>query len=233
MGVIAERYRALKSAQKVPTGVPAYMLWANRPAGRMVAAAAPGWMTPNGLTVTSGILTYGALIALWLVPIGSLWGGLIGIVLAAGFILDSADGQLSRLRGGGSPLGEWLDHVVDAGKIALLHMSVAVYFVRNGLDVASLAWPALFLVAATLIYAGGLLVDKVRAAGAASRAGTASARRAILMLPVDYGILCLTFLLVPWPQLFIPVYIALAIANALFLVAYLTKWLRELQAAVA
>ena len=46
--------------------------------------------------------------------------------LVLGYALDAADGQLARLRGGGSPAGEWLDHMVDAAKISSLHLAVLI-----------------------------------------------------------------------------------------------------------
>lgn len=235
---IGERYRTLSRAQKVPKGVPAYTLLVNRPAGRLLAAASPAWVTPNGLTLFGAALSYAALIALWFFqpPAWILYAVWIALVIS--YIVDSADGQLSRLRRGGSAYGEWLDHVVDAGRVALLHISVAAYFIASDLGTAGLAWPALYLVAATLIYSGGLLVDKVRprpatapVSGGAEPAARASRLRAFLMLPVDYGVLCLAFVFLPWVDVFFVVYAVLAAVNALFCVAYLIKWARELKVA--
>lgn len=237
MSGIRERYASLSKAQKVPKGVPAYTLWVNRRAGRWVAAAAPVWLTPNGITLLGALFTYGALVWLWFVPIGSAWGALIGVLLIIGFILDSADGQLSRLRGGGTPLGEWLDHVLDAGRIALLHISVAAYMIRAGWPLESLAWAAVFLVAATLVYAGGLLVDKVRSGGSGAPRSTSMSRtvavRAFILLPVDYGVTCVVFVLVPLVDVFLWAYVALAVLSVLLCVVYMAKWVRELRAVPA
>ena len=237
MSGIRDRYASLSKAQKVPKGVPAYTLWVNRRAGRWVAAAAPSWLTPNGITLLGAAFTYGALIGLWFVPVGAAWGTLIGVLLVIGFILDSADGQLSRLRGGGTPLGEWLDHVLDAGRIALLHISVAAYMIRVGWPLESLAWVAVFLVTATLVYAGGLLVDKVRSSGTTAPRSTVMTRsvavRAFILLPVDYGVTCLVFLLVPLFDLFLWAYVVLAVLSVLLCVVYMAKWIRELSAVPA
>ena len=237
MSGIRENYASLSKAQRVPRGVPAYTLWVNRRAGRWVAAAAPRWATPNGITLVGAALTYGGLIGLWVVPIGSGWGSLIGVLMIIGFILDSADGQLSRLRGGGTPLGEWLDHVLDAGRIALLHISVAAFMIRSGWPLESLAWAAVFLVTATLVYAGGLLVDKVRSGGAAGSRSTVMTRsvaiRAFILLPVDYGVTCVVFLLVPLVSVFLWAYVALAALSVVLCVVYMAKWVRELRAVPA
>jgi phosphatidylglycerophosphate synthase len=49
--------------------------------------------------------------------------GLITVVLVLGYALDAADGQLARLRGGGSSLGEWLDHMIDSAKVVGPHLA--------------------------------------------------------------------------------------------------------------
>ena len=86
---------ALAAAQKPGAGVPAYMRWVNRGAARVVAAAcaAFGW-TPNFVSFISvcfstvGLIVLAAFEPAW-------WTGLIvGTALAAGFMFDSADGQV-------------------------------------------------------------------------------------------------------------------------------------------
>ncbi|HBF82568.1 MAG TPA: CDP-alcohol phosphatidyltransferase, partial [Streptomyces sp.] len=54
--------------------------------------------------------------------------------------------------------------------------------------------------------------------------------RAVALLPVDYGVFCLVFLLLGAPAAFRAGYAALAVVHALFLVAFLVKWFRELKA---
>ena len=66
---------------------------------------------------------------------------LTSLLLMLGYALDSADGQLARLRHGGSKAGEWLDHVADAIKLSTLHGAVAIGLFRSG----RLADPALLL----------------------------------------------------------------------------------------
>ena len=51
-------------------------------------------------------------------------------LLVVGYAFDAADGQLARLRGGGIIAGEWLDHMVDAIKVASLHLAVLVGLYR-------------------------------------------------------------------------------------------------------
>ena len=108
---------ALRSAQKPSRGTAAYSRLVNRPAGRRVAAAAQlVGVTPNGATAASALLSGSGLVLL-ATQRPSAWLGLaVSVLLAAGYVLDSVDGQLARLRGGGSLSGEWLDHTVDCVK---------------------------------------------------------------------------------------------------------------------
>ncbi len=50
------------------------------------------------------------------------------------------------------------------------------------------------------------------------------------LLPADYGVFCLVFLLLGAPGAFRAGYAALAAVHAVFLVAFLVKWFRELKA---
>ena len=57
-------------------------------------------------------------------------GVVVSLLLILGYALDSADGQLARLLGGGTPEGEWLDHVIDSAKLATIHLAVLVSLYR-------------------------------------------------------------------------------------------------------
>jgi phosphatidylglycerophosphate synthase len=231
------RFDSLRQAQKKRRGVPLYTLYVNRPAGRVIAAASPAWMTPNGLTAIGGVLTYGALIALMFFVDGGPASALVGVALVLGFFFDSADGQLARLRSAGSVSGEWLDHVLDSGRIVLLHIATLWFLVRTeALDetLAVLVCTA-FALAATLVFFAGTLFEKLEALHGekpASPADPASpppatARttlRSALMLPVDYGVTCAMFLLLPWSVVFVPVYVVLAVIKVLSTSAFLAKW---------
>lgn len=50
------------------------------------------------------------------------------------------------------------------------------------------------------------------------------------LLPVDHGVFCLVFLLLGSPVAFRAGYTVLFAVHALFLVAFLAKWFRELTA---
>ncbi|HET6634283.1 MAG TPA: CDP-alcohol phosphatidyltransferase family protein [Streptomyces sp.] len=231
----AEALGRLRAAQKSAKGVSLYSRYVNRPVGRVLAAGAyRAGLTPNQVTLISAAFSFAGVAAValarpsWPLALGAY------LALAVGFALDSADGQLARLRRESSAAGEWLDHVVDCAKITALHAAVLVSFYRF-FDLPGPAWlllPLAFQFAAVLVFFGGLLTDKLLPK--TERAGPAappSRLRAVALLPVDYGVFCAVFLLLGDRRLFLAGYLVLFGACALFLVAFLVKWFRALSAA--
>jgi phosphatidylglycerophosphate synthase len=225
----------LRSAQKSAKGVSYYSRWVNRPAGRLFAAAAYVLgMGPNAVTALSALVTGCGIALVALVrPSWPLAAGVVAL-LVTGFALDSADGQLARLRGGGSRAGEWLDHVVDCAKLLALHLAVLIglYRFERPASPGWLALPLLFQVTAVTVFFGGILTEQLKRAGAAGGPAAApSALRSVLLLPADYGVFCLLFL--SWGagrDVFLGVYGVLLAANAVLGAALLAKWFRELSA---
>lgn len=227
----------LRKAQKTAKGVSLYSRHVNRPLGRVFAAGAYALgLRPNHVTLISAAFTGGGIAAVALVRPGWPLAVAVYALLVVGFALDSADGQLARLRRESSAAGEWLDHVVDCAKVTAVHAAVLVSFYRF-FDLSSDAWlllPLGFQLAAVLIFCGGLLADKLKPKPAPG-AGTAPAPppsrlRAVALLPVDYGVFCVVFLLLGSERAFLAGYTALAAAAALFLIAFMAKWFRELSA---
>lgn len=225
---------ALKAAQKSSAGAPAYSRYVNRPLGRAIAAAASvAGLTPNAITALSALLTLSAIAMLALVPPATA-APVVTALLVAGYAFDAADGQLARLRGGGSVAGEWLDHMVDALKTSALHAAVLVSWFRFlEVDDGMLLIPVLYAVVSAVFFFGVILTDLLRRAnGARSNAGGNPVRRspfyAIAVLPADYGLLCLLFLTLIWPPAFVAGYTLLAIANTVILAASCVRWFREL-----
>ncbi|MFJ3088646.1 CDP-alcohol phosphatidyltransferase family protein [Streptomyces sp. NPDC086838] len=226
--------RQLRGAQKPAKGVSLYSRYVNRPAGRVFAVGAYRLgMTPNQVTLLSAVFTFGALAGVALVRPGPWPALLVYLGLAVGFALDSADGQLARLTGRGGPDGEWLDHVVDCAKMVLVHTAVLVSFQR-WFALPGDGWlllPLGFLFVAVLTFCAGLLRDQLgKAAAAPAPAAPPSRLRAVALLPADYGVFCLVFLLLGDETAFRVGYAVLAAVHALFLVLFLGKWFRELKA---
>ncbi|THA27856.1 CDP-alcohol phosphatidyltransferase family protein [Streptomyces sp. RKND-216] len=224
----------MREAQKSAKGVSLYSRCVNRPTGRVLAAGAyRAGLTPNQVTGISAAFSFAGIGALAAFPPSWTLAFAVYAALVVGFAFDSADGQLARLRRESSVAGEWLDHVVDCGKITALHAAVLVAFFRF-FDLPDPAWlllPLGFQFAAVVIFFGGLLTDKLKPGPAPGAPRPApSALRAVVLLPVDYGVFCAVFLLLGSETAFRTGYAVLAAAHAAFLVAFCVKWFRELSA---
>lgn len=225
---------ALRAAQKPARGTAAYSRLVNRPTGRVVAAAVNTiGMRPNQATAISAAMS-GAAIVLVAVATPSVWiGFLVAVLLAGGYVMDSVDGQLARLRGGGSKNGEWLDHTVDTVKTATIHLAVLISWYRHPVadSDAVLLIPIGFEVVAMVTYFGLILMPTLRPPGAYGSTLNEGARenplRKYLILPMDYGVLCWIFVLLGWSHVFLGVYAFLFVASAAALAAALLKWWRE------
>lgn len=236
------RYRAavaaLAGAQKSGAGVPLYTRYVNRPLGRRVAAAASviGW-SPNQVTVASGLLSAAGLALVMLVEPTAPIAAVAVVLLAAGYALDSADGQLARLTGQGGPAGEWLDHVVDAVRNPAIHLAILVSLYRFAdVNAAVLLLPAAFVLVGCGRYVGQLLAEQLRRNSEASGAVAVEPEppapgqlRSLIQLPSDSGVVNFVFLLLPAPQLFVPVYAALLAANAVLAAASWHRRFAELR----
>jgi phosphatidylglycerophosphate synthase len=228
--------RRLGAAQKGAQGAPAYSRFVNRRLGRLIAAVAfHARLTPNAVTGISAVFTFTGIAVLALVHPSWPMGVLVALLLVAGYAFDSADGQLARLRGGGSPAGEWLDHMVDALKIASLHLALLIGWYRFGyVDRGPwLLLPIAFSVVSVVLFFGTLLNEALRTQhGARTRAAHTDARpsvlRSLLVAPTDYGLLCLVFVLLGAPAVFPWVYALLLIGTAGYLALAVVKWFGEM-----
>lgn len=236
-------YRAtlarMGSAQKPGRGAPLYSRWVNRRFGRWLAAAAfVVGLTPNQVTLISAAMTFSSL-ALVIFVAPTWWlGVLVAFLLLFGYALDSADGQLARLRGGGSKAGEWLDHVVDATKIGVMHSAVLISFYRfsDEADSPMLLAPLGFMVVSFVFFFGMILTDQLRRLSAteagktyAKPSGSGGGLQTLVAIPTDYALLCLSFVLLGAHQIFVVVYLVLFAAQAIILAAVLVRWWRELR----
>ncbi|MFE6646192.1 CDP-alcohol phosphatidyltransferase family protein [Nocardioides sp. NPDC057772] len=225
---------ALGRAQKPSLNTAAYSRLVNRPAGRVVAAAAHTLgATPNQVTALSATLSTAGLTVLALVEPRWWTGILVAVLLAAGYVLDSSDGQLARLRGGGSRSGEWLDHTIDCFKTASLHLAVLVSWFRFGpVTDGWLLVPLGFEVVAVVTYFGLILMPTLRPAPTESSPSTAHENplRKWALLPTDYGAQCWMFVLLGFGMVFAWTYALVFVCNAAALAIALRKWWRELRA---
>ncbi len=227
---------ALRAAQKPATGTAAYSRHVNRPAGRRVAAAVHQvGMTPNMATVASAALSAAGLAVLALAEPTWYVGVAVAVLLAAGYVMDSVDGQLARLSGRGTVSGEWLDHTVDTVKTSVLHLAVLVSFYRYPPAEGDwvLVLPLAFQVVAMVEFFGQMSMPALRARSPGRRVerapGAEHPWRRWLLLPDDYGAQCWAFVLLGWGTGFLALYTALLLAEAVLVAGALTRWWRELR----
>lgn len=227
----------LKTVQKSSRGAPFYSLVVNRPMGRFFAAGAHQvGLTPNHVTILSAAFTFTGIALIALLRPGPPAALLVTAALVLGYALDASDGQLARLRGGGTLAGEWLDHTIDAVKNASLHLAVLIAAYR-WFDVPEwwLLVPLISSVTCVVHFFGIVLTDlltRVRMAqtGASPPVAMPGSRLlSVIKLPTDYGFICLSFLLLAWPPAFVVVYTGLAIAIVGYTAVVLPRWYGRLE----
>ncbi|MBM4359897.1 MAG: CDP-alcohol phosphatidyltransferase family protein [Deltaproteobacteria bacterium] len=153
---LLERWRGTRKGFK-PTDVeePIDYHWHRPLAGLLVEALRDTAVTPNQVTIASGVASIlaGLLMGLagfygrWLIVPG-------GLMLLVSIVLDCADGQLARIRGTASPVGRILDGLVDIlAPVSVMH-GLAFYLVQQGHGYGTV-WPLGWLAALSLLWHAG------------------------------------------------------------------------------
>ena len=88
-------------------------------------------LTPNAISITGLVLCIVAAVL-----VGYEMFILGGIAFIVGSICDTLDGRYSRMSGKGSPFGAFLNSTLDRIEEGIVLTMVAVYFSRQGNDVA-------------------------------------------------------------------------------------------------
>ena len=231
-----ETVRRLGSAQKgAARSAPAYSRFVNRKLGRLLAAwAYRRGLSPNEVTGISALFTFSAVALLAVLP-PTWWLGIVAsVLLILGYAWDSADGQVARLTGIGSPSGEWLDHMVDATKVVALPLALMIGLYRA--DAVTDAWllvPIANAVVGSVLFFGMMLTEQLRrahgVASVAATGGRAPWLRSVLVLPTDYGVLCLCFLLYGLTSVFTVLFALVTLGALGFLTLALPKWFRDVR----
>ena len=211
----------LAGAQKGNAAVPAYLRYVNRRAGGWFACLAYAVrLTPTQVSALSAVASGAGLVVLALAPATGVIGVIVAAALALGYALDSADGQLARVRGGGTVAGEWLDHVLDIAKTIVLHSCALIALYRHfDIDRSWLLVPLAFLLAQVTTFFATMLRDALRMQAGLTRqppSKHASLLSSLVLVPVDHGTLCWSFALLGWHAGFLTVYTALAAIAVLF-----------------
>lgn len=227
----------LEAAQKPPHGVAAWSRFINRPLGRQIAAVAfRVGLGPNQVTLVSALLTFSGIALIAGSELNAWTSVLVGILLVTGYAVDSADGQVARLTGTSSALGEWLDHTFDCLKTASIHLAVAVHMFRFvDLDGSWMyAVPLAFSVVAVELFFGQILMDQLRRAAhdgtRGPQTGSLSVVGSLAKLPFDYGLLAAVLGLLHWWGAFFVIYCLLLAGTTLALLVALSRWVGMLRA---
>lgn len=227
----ASNRRRLDGAQKPANGVPAYTRWVNRRGARVAAAAAAAsGMTPNQITVISSALSAAGMAALLLLPQAEWTGVPVALLLALGYLLDSADGQLARLTGASSKAGEWFDHVVDAFRTPAIHLVLAVAVMLHR---PHYGWLAVTALVYAMVSSGQFLSQILAEAFITGQGGTqrrGGTLRSFILLPTDPGTLCWSFLFWGAPRVHAVFYALLALAAFVHSLASMLRRYRDLRA---
>lgn len=226
----------LSSAQKPPHGVAAWSRFINRPLGRHIAAIAYRLgLSPNQVSIVSAVLTFTGIALIALSELNAQTSILVGVLLVAGYAVDSADGQVARLTGTSSVLGEWLDHTFDCLKTASVHLAVLVHayrFVEPSHDWMYLV-PLAYSVVAVELFFGQILMDQLRRAAHQGTRGPQTGSTSILgslaKLPFDYGLLAAVLGVMHWWDAFFLLYALLLMGTTAALLVALARWVRKLR----
>lgn len=224
----------LNAAQKPGHGVPAYTRWVNRRLGRYAAAvAANRGISPNGVTTVSAAASAAAIVCIAFAPASGWLGIVAAVLLALGYVLDSADGQVARLTGSSSPAGEWLDHVVDCVRVPAIHLAVLVGIWQAGVLPVWTSWlPLAYTLTSAGHFMSQILAEQLLKGRADTSQAPAGTLRSWLLLPTDMGTLCWVFLLWGNPELFIAAYGGLFLLQLTIIVASVRRKYRALSSPI-
>ena len=99
-------------------------------AWRLARALAPTPITPNMVSGLGALFVVAAGVVYWRAPVWGLvwpWGPLLGMALHMTWhVVDGADGDLARLTGRSSPLGELIDGICDYASHVVLYCLLVV-----------------------------------------------------------------------------------------------------------
>jgi len=185
-------------------------------------------LTPNVLTVTSAILTaLGGAIIVLCSPHARGDVTAAYLLLCAGYVLDSSDGQLARVAGLGSRLGAWLDHFVDGLKIVGINLCLGWCAVRSHGDAAILSLAYLATASNVFFQSAVFFGSKLKianfGANLSRKLGTPRGRVRLMSIPfelLDWGVFILFVFVLPHPAAFLKLYLAYGIGCALLAVGY-------------
>ncbi|NLB35152.1 MAG: CDP-alcohol phosphatidyltransferase family protein, partial [Elusimicrobia bacterium] len=187
-----------------------YTAYINRPLGRIMAVFAYKLgLSANFLSLSGFFLTIVGALYLVLYGCKTIWGTVFGVfILLFAFVFDDADGNLAKLNKADKPSGEWLDHTLDNIKEQILCLSIFFIILKTNPNIEK--WLMCFLLLPGVFSSSKILSNEMKRHLLLYNAGVVYDRSASrwtrFLLPLDYGFLCMVFLLAPF-GLLLPVYV--------------------------
>jgi len=133
------------------------------------------------------------------------------LLVALNYVLDSVDGQVARLTGQGSAVGEWLDHSLDAIRLVLVNAFLINLIFNN----SQIDFPSFFIFFCIIgqvgLYVAGILREKILKVDVSSDIKNSKSYSKLVFLaltPADYGIFIMLFILTANPDLLAIAYMA-------------------------
>lgn len=181
------------------------------------------------MTAASAFVSAVAIALLVAVPAGPVIGVVIAVLLAAGYLLDSADGQVARLQGTGSPAGEWLDHVVDAIRTPAIHMAVLIGFWAMGQPAWVLGVALAYCLVSVAQFMSQILAEQLARSAKIDDPPSSGHRQSFVLLPTDTGTFCWMFLLWGFPVVFVIAYTVMFALNTVHSAISMRRKYRKLR----
>ncbi|TKB46464.1 CDP-alcohol phosphatidyltransferase family protein [Ferrimonas sediminicola] len=221
-----------ESYQKIVTkgnGLP-YTKYINRPVAWFFTQRLYK-VSPNLISLSAFLFLLIGLVAFYM-PENKLDCLLLFFVLFINYALDSTDGQVSRLTGKGTKLGEWLDHSLDGLRIIIVNVYL-ILVVVNTIEFPSVS-PVLFLclISQVGLYIVGTLRQKVLNVDIAKEIRNSSRGKlaTLILLPADYGVFMFLFLIASNPKLLYSVYSLYGLYNfGLLVVTMITIFVSQMK----
>jgi len=144
------------------------------------------------------------------------------VLVVLNYVLDSVDGQVARLTKRGSPLGEWLDHSLDAIRLILVNIFIINIILNSKVESVPIIVLFSCLVGQVGLYVVGLLREKILKLNISQEIKASSNYGKViyfLLTPADYGVFITIFILSANPVLLAYIYVFFGIYNILLLIA--------------
>jgi len=213
------------------TGLP-YVVYVNRPLGKWLAQRLL-FLTPNQVSLI-GLCVFFAGAAVSIFLANTYYALLVTPIYMLHYALDSADGNVARIQGSGSKVGEWLDHSIDGIRYVILHVAILWALLLNNPD----SYELLALVGFTvniIAMCGNYIFNALKATVIGRNTGEIlnelNPRRALVLrllaTPADLGVYFFLMIALVRIDVFVWLYLAYGIYFSLIFTYTIVSTLRQ------